>query len=239
MAGASPFREERGSIYSPGSKDDKSAASSVDKRTCRAQPSRDTPQSRPLPRFNYALLHDYSSKGKRLFKRAEALSTIDNIPLPFTKRDCRPGEEWIKGTVLCAWGSVAILLLNVVLAVIAVGVGYAKSSGDKRFSYAELYRGDCSVTDNWTIGMHLVINVLSTALLAASNYVMQCLSAPSRTDVDRSHSRHTWLDIGTFSARNFFAMGAKRKVLWVSLLVSSLPIHLVLVHLYILWPKLN
>lgn len=37
--------------------------------------------------------------------------------------------------------------------------------------------------------MHIIINILSTALLAASNYVMQCLSAPTRPDVNEAHTQ--------------------------------------------------
>lgn len=162
----------------------------------------------------------------RLFERFHYSRLREHVSLPFPKGDYQPGHEWIKGVVLCTWGTGAILLLNVLLTIIASGIAYSKSSSDKHATYAELYQGSCSVTKNWGTGMHLVINVLSTALLAASNYVMQCLSAPSRADIDKAHSKRDWLDIGTFSVRNFSAMDAKRKILWILLLVSSLPVHM-------------
>lgn len=74
--------------------------------------------------------------------------------------------------------------------------------------------------------MHIIINILSTALLAASNYVMQCLSAPTRPDVNEAHTQRKWVDIGTFSIRNFGIMDTKRKFLWVLLFISSFPIHM-------------
>ncbi|QRD86480.1 hypothetical protein F9C07_7328 [Aspergillus flavus] len=177
-------------------------------------------------RFDRARLQGYFWKAKYLFRRIQASSNFENIPLPLLKREIEPGQEWLRGAMLCAWGTASILALNVIITIIAVGVGYSGQSEDKYFTYAELYQGDCSVTGNWTTGMHVVINILSSALLAASNYVMQCLSAPSRADVDEAHSRRQWLDIGIISTRNLAVMDNKRKALWGLLLISSLPIHM-------------
>lgn len=99
-----------------------------------------------LRKFQYSRLNDYSSKAKCLVQRSETLAAIDRIPLPFTKRDWQPGEEWIKGALLCTWGSGVILLFNIILTLIAVGIGYSKS-GDKHPTYTELYKGECSVTN--------------------------------------------------------------------------------------------
>lgn len=176
-------------------------------------------------RFQYSHFNEYISKAKCLVRRFEILTAIDMIPLPFTKRDLQPGEEWIKGALLCTWGSGAILLLNIILTLIAIGIGYSKS-GDTHPTYTELYKGECSVANGWTTGMHIIINILSTVLLAASNYVMQCLSAPTRPDVNEAHAQRKWVDIGTFSIRNFGIMDTKRKVLWVLLFISSFPIHM-------------
>ena len=176
-------------------------------------------------RFQYSHFNEYISKAKCLVRRFEILTAIDMIPLPFTKRDWQPGEEWIKGALLCTWGSGAILLLNIILTLIAIGIGYSKS-GDTHPTYTELYKGECSVANGWTTGMHIIINILSTVLLAASNYVMQCLSAPTRPDVNEAHAQRKWVDIGTFSIRNFGIMDTKRKVLWVLLFISSFPIHM-------------
>ena len=40
--------------------------------------------------------------------------------------------------------------------------------------------GECSETNKLAMWTHLGINVLSTSLLGASNYSMQCLSSPTR-----------------------------------------------------------
>jgi hypothetical protein len=72
----------------------------------------------------------------------------------------------------------------------------------------------------------LLINALSTILLSASNYTMQCLSAPTRSEVDDAHSTGKWLDIGVPSVRNLGRIARKRVILWWLLGASSLPLHL-------------
>lgn len=67
---------------------------------------------------------------------------------------------------------------------------------------ATLYQGDCSKVHRVNTAIHLYINFSSTLLLAASNFSMQCLSAPTRRDIDRAHAKKIWLDIGIPSFRN-------------------------------------
>ena len=49
---------------------------------------------------------------------------------------------------------------------------------------------------------HVVINTLSTILLSASNYLIQCVSAPNCDKVDCAYKRWIWLNIRTLSLRN-------------------------------------
>lgn len=89
-----------------------------------------------------------------------------------------------------------------------------------------VYEGDCHVVNQWSLGLHLVINALSSLLLSASNYTMQVLNAPTRTDCDRAHAKGDWLDIGITSLRNITRITRPRRVLWILLGLSSVPIHL-------------
>ena len=90
----------------------------------------------------------------------------------------------------------------------------------------EVYNGSCEVVADIDLWSHLAINVLSTLLLGGSNYCMQCLSAPTRADVDRAHQRWRFLDIGVPSVRNLFAIPTFKAVLWWILALSSIPLHL-------------
>ncbi|CAG7939027.1 unnamed protein product [Penicillium salamii] len=73
---------------------------------------------------------------------------------------------------------------------------------------------------------HYAINVIATVLVSASNYNMQCLSAPTRTEVDTAHRRRKWLDIGIHSVRNLSHIPRLKAIFWLVLALSSLPLHL-------------
>lgn len=89
-----------------------------------------------------------------------------------------------------------------------------------------LYEGNCDEARSRNIAAHLIINIFSTVILASSNYCMQCLSAPTRAEINKEHARGIWLDIGIPSMRNISRISRKRALLWVLLGISSLPLHL-------------
>lgn len=138
-------------------------------------------------------------------------------------------RDWIKGVVICAWIIAVVLTLNIILTIIAAALVYTKNSA-QGFAFASLYTGKCSVAKGWSTGLHVVINILSTAMLGASNYCMQCLASPSRAEVDDAHRQRTWLSIGV---PNIFDLllykKGKRRLLGFILLITSLPIHLMFV----------
>ena len=55
---------------------------------------------------------------------------------------------------------------------------------------------------------------------------MQCLTAPTRADIDRAHEKNAWLDIGILSLKNLHYIGYQRLTLWTVLGLSSIPLHL-------------
>jgi hypothetical protein len=89
-----------------------------------------------------------------------------------------------------------------------------------------LLQGSCATVRRLNVWVHLLVNVLSTLLLCASNYCMQVLVAPTRTELDRAHSHRQWLHIGVPSLHNLMRIGRVRTLLWTLLLMSSLPLHL-------------
>jgi hypothetical protein len=89
-----------------------------------------------------------------------------------------------------------------------------------------LFEGDCNRVENLNTGLHVFINILSTILLSGSNYCMQCLSAPTRSEVDKAHAQGKWLDIGIPSIRNIKHLSKQRITLWILLALTSLPLHL-------------
>ena len=88
------------------------------------------------------------------------------------------------------------------------------------------FEGSCEVVNSWATWLHIIINALSSILLSASNYTMQCLSAPTRREIDKAHARGDWMDIGVAGMRNLFKIRWPRIILWWCLALSSVPIHL-------------
>ena len=88
-----------------------------------------------------------------------------------------------------------------------------------------IFRGDCSQSHRLNSNLHIIINVLSTSLLAASNLCMQLLAAPTRGEIDKAHGHYVWLDIGVPSLRNLKHISRKRRVVILLLAISSIPLH--------------
>jgi hypothetical protein len=72
--------------------------------------------------------------------------------------------------------------------------------------------------DSW---LHIPINAIGTILLGASNYMIQCSSSPTRSEVDVANSKGRYLDIGLPSLKNL--NGRRKKVLFAFLIVSTMP----------------
>lgn len=143
--------------------------------------------------------------------------------LPSFKRKGRY-QGWHFGMTFVTALTLTIFIVNTILAIVA--------ATDTRFLNEEgivtIFKGSCKTVDWWSRVLHIVINILSSALLAASNYTMQCLAAPTRDEIHTAHAKGDWLDIGVPSLRNVIGrISARRTVLWWLLCLSSLPIHLV------------
>lgn len=115
------------------------------------------------------------------------------------------------------------------LSAVALGINVAALvylQNQDRASLVEVFRGDCERVEKMQMWGHLAINAMSAVLLAASNYSMQVLSAPTRSEIDRAHGKGKWLDIGVQSPRNLGQIAPWRAALWWVLCLSSAPLHL-------------
>lgn len=127
---------------------------------------------------------------------------------------------WRKAVILAAAVAGIVLIINGGFAIVA-SVRYGPEDG-----VGTLYDGDCGLVKRWDTALHSVINLLGTALLAASSFTMQCLSSPTRGEVDAAHNKRKSLDIGLPSFKNLFHVKAWKGVLWLALCLSTLPLHL-------------
>lgn len=144
-------------------------------------------------------------------------------------RTLRPSSErhnryvkWRKTLYLFAVSTGFVLILNTAFLI------WAATNRDLNDGRGTLFEASCSSIRHANTGIHLLINVLSTLLLAASNYCMQCLSAPSRDEIEGAHGCNEYLDIGISSLHNVFSrhVRSKKKVAWWILGISSFPLHL-------------
>lgn len=75
-----------------------------------------------------------------------------------------------------------ITLISLLLASLyKFGNGWASLEGTSQF-----FSGDCERASRLNLGLHLVINITGSIILASSNFFMQILLAPTRSDVDKS-----------------------------------------------------
>lgn len=125
-----------------------------------------------------------------------ALTLLDNI------LGAKSRPEWQDPVRWCMWGNAAVLILNIIFTIAALGIS-ASSQSSLGFGTITLYHGSCSTTQRMKIGLHLLINILTVTLTATSSYCCTILMAPSRTDIDTAHLKGTWLSIGVSSWRNF------------------------------------
>lgn len=114
----------------------------------------------------------------------------------------------------------SVLIVNLILTI------WASARYGVKGGLGTIQSGACSKTKDLATWLHLAINVLSTLLLGASNYAMQCLSAPTREEVDKAHCRKAWMDIGVPSMRNLRRISRSRLVMWWLIAASSIPLHL-------------
>lgn len=133
--------------------------------------------------------------------------------------------RWKIGVRLCALSGSLVFLMNTIFLLVGEGRAGFPSLGSNDGKRV-LYDGQCDTTKKINIGIHLLINMLSTILLGASNYCMQCMSAPTRAEVDQAHARFRWVDIGVPSIRNLRKIRGLRVALWLLLGLTSLPLHL-------------
>ncbi|CAN9175257.1 unnamed protein product [Alternaria alternata] len=148
-------------------------------------------------------------------------STETNDPSEQKRMGLLPrNEKWQLGIFYAALATSIVCFLNLIITI------WALVTHGMTYGSAVLYEGSCETTKNLNIGVHLIINIFSSAILSGSNYTMQCLSSPTRSEVDNAHARGTWLDIGVPSIRNLRSIAKRRLWIWLLLGVSSIPLHL-------------
>ncbi|KAI0160828.1 hypothetical protein GGR52DRAFT_561863 [Hypoxylon sp. FL1284] len=121
--------------------------------------------------------------------------------------------------------NIALALACAIALSICLAVSVSKS-GSSLSSTTIIFEGDCNRASNINTILHLLLNLISTGILASSSYFMQIANSPSRQEIDRAHLFFYSLDIGIPSVKNIQFVSNFKKISWSILLLSSLPIHL-------------
>ncbi|KAJ5370373.1 uncharacterized protein N7496_006465 [Penicillium cataractarum] len=136
-------------------------------------------------------------------------------------------SHWTRGVYYRALAIVGVLIINLIFIGVAARFSTRHTDNGSFSSTALVYRGSCTLVNRWETALSLMINILSEVALGASNFAMQTLVAPTRDEVDQSHAQHKWLDIGSTSLRNLFAIPKTRLALWFVLIITATPFHLI------------
>jgi hypothetical protein len=184
-------------------------------------------------------LHNSDGHDARCEATLELSKTMIRVPNPYQDDDHllpsktiarspqRPAKQrlltgWRVGTLVSLCGTISVCVFNFIVTIwVWKGPNYEVEG-----FIGTLFSGNCAKVRHINVWVHLMVNTLSTLLLCASNYCMQVLSAPNREEVDRAHTRRTWLYIGGPSLHNLWRIGRGRVLMWALLMVSSLPLHL-------------
>lgn len=130
-------------------------------------------------------------------------------------------QGWRAGVLTCTLSTCLVLLINICLS-----LGVLGRLGWERDGQPILHEGQCAKVSKLSTVLHIFINAMSMTLLSASSYCMQCLSAPTRRELDAAHERQSWLDIGVLSPRNIRSVSRSRQIRWLILGLSTIPLHL-------------
>jgi hypothetical protein len=127
-----------------------------------------------------------------------------------------------RSTVLRSQGylTASVAIINIAVLIWAITARHL----DKR-GVGTLHTGNCHRVGLVNSVVHLLLNAISSLFLAAGNYCMQVLAAPSRADVHLAHATGDWLEIGVPSFGNIRKLRRSRVVHWVALGLVSVLLH--------------
>lgn len=160
-----------------------------------------------LPHESNRTLHSYSPRTSLSSSGQDAICS-------------GPWHGWKRGASICLIVVTAVLVLNIIITAWAA-ITFGLSGG-----IGTILRDDCTRIKHTGLWLHIAINVLSTMLLGASNYCMQCLCSPTRQEIDKAHAQRMWLDIGIQSIKNLGKINTMRMILWICLAATSIPLHI-------------
>jgi len=138
------------------------------------------------------------------------------------------------GSALLISYALLVIAVSIITAACFVLIVTARLSGgiSSLFSLAslKLRSGSCNTElRNINITIHLLINFFGTIVLGSSNYLQQICASPDLEEIERRLKAKGDLSFGANSASSVFGQRSfSLKVIWLSFVVTSVPIHVML-----------
>ncbi|KAJ9137541.1 hypothetical protein NKR23_g9138 [Pleurostoma richardsiae] len=132
------------------------------------------------------------------------------------------GTGWRKAA------NINTIVLSSFLAILVIVFAVSAKKGGGVEKAWMFYDGNCKMSVWLNVSLHLLLNIISTAILASSSFFTQVINSPTREDIDIFHAQRKWLHIGVPSFRNLFLLSRRRAVVWFLFMLSSVPISVVL-----------
>lgn len=158
---------------------------------------------------------------KLWFRRFVLRSGRNYSKVNVESRQMTKRHGWRAGSLVSCIFVGLVLTFNTTFTIYAV-----KSNPPLEGGVGKLKHGRCDQILSMSTFISVAINIFSTIVVAASNYNMQCLVAPTRSEIDKAHRSKKHLDIGIPSVRNLRWLPTWKIVLWIVLVLSTLPLHL-------------
>jgi hypothetical protein len=142
----------------------------------------------------------------------------------------RPG--YLSSVYIMSYILIGISVTLVASAIIVLVLTYRQAGGESLSSVESLRlaSGSCdSSVHTYNIVAHLFINLLGTVILGSSNYIQQVCTSPSITEIARQIRQRGDVSFGANSPSALLRQRSTTlKLLWLSLVFTSLPIHIML-----------
>ena len=125
--------------------------------------------------------------------------------------------EWQKTPIiLCSISAVILVILCVTL------ITWSSIHGLQ--NVIDLFKGECIVASKKTFILRTVITLVLFLVTLSSDLFLRLILAPLPDDIRKAHRKTGWLDIGVNSWNNLKHVNWWRRVFWLLILLSSVPI---------------
>lgn len=158
-----------------------------------------------------------------VWRRGLVLAILATPPVPLFVRIFRKQGGWQLGLRLAIFATAIVFIVNLCsLIYVLARFGFHNDN-----LLPQLEETGCKKTALYSRYLHLLLNVLATLALGATNYTMQILASPIRDDLDRAHKEGVWLHFGVSGLKNLRPrrIGWRRVLTIGALFLSSFPIH--------------